>query len=87
MWPENFIVIADGESTAPPREYAYDGGNGIRFEGLISLGYKFSRGALWLDLEADHRIMDITRTVNGEKEDGVYKFTGFHLGISGDVYF
>jgi hypothetical protein len=42
---------------------------------------------LWLDLGVDHRIMDITRTVDGEKEDGTYVFTGPHLGISGDVYF
>ncbi len=88
MWPENIIVIlADGESTTPPREYAYDGGNGIRLEALVSTGYKFSMGALWLDLGVDHRIMDITRTVDGEKEDGTYTFTGPHLGISADFYF
>ncbi len=88
MWPENIIVIlADGESTTPPREYAYDGGNGIRLEALVSLGYKFGMGILWLDLGVDHRIMDVTRTVEGEKEDGVYRFTGPHFGISGDFYF
>lgn len=88
MWPEDLIVIlADGESTDPHGEYAYDGANGIRLEALASLGYKFGRGAFWLDLGIDHRVMDVTRTVGGVKEEGNYKFTGPHMGFTCDVYF
>lgn len=88
MWPEDLIVIlADGESTDPPREEAYDGANGIRLEALTSLGYKFGRCGFWLDLGADHRIMEVTRTVSGASEEGNYTFTGPHIGLTCDVYF
>jgi hypothetical protein len=78
---------ADGEGTDTPEEDAYDGANGIRLEALASLGYKFSRCGFWLDLGVDHRIMDVTRTVGGKKEEGNYTFTGPHIGLTCDVYF
>ena len=88
MWPEDLIVIlADGEGTDPPEEDAYDGANGIRLEALVSLGYKFGRCGFWLDLGVDHRIMEVTRNVNGVKEEGNYPFTGPHIGFSCDVSF
>jgi len=88
MWPEDIIVVlADGETNEPPEQHSFDGANGLRLEALVSLGYKFREGAVWFDLGLDHRIMDVTRTVGNDKEDGKYTFTGPHLGLSCDFYF
>jgi len=88
MWPENIIVIlADGETTEPPDQHSFDGANGIRLDALLSMGYKYDVGAVWLDLGFDQRIMNVTRTVENEREEGRYTFTGPHLGISADIYF
>lgn len=84
QWPEDITVP---HSSSSPGEHAYKGADGIRMEALINLGYKAGRGAVWLDLGIDHRIMDVTRTVNGMEEEDSFTFTGPHLGISGDIYF
>ena len=84
QWPENIIVP---QTSSSPGEHAYDGADGIRMEALLNLGYKSNRGAIWLDLGIGHRIMDVTRTVNGIEEKESFSFTGPHIGISGDLYF
>ncbi|MCD4708436.1 MAG: hypothetical protein K8S62_11960 [Candidatus Sabulitectum sp.] len=83
QWPENIIV----PHTSSSNKHAYDGADGIRMEALVNLGYKTGRGAIWLDLGIDHRIMDVTRTVEGRENEESFTFTGPHLGISGDLYF
>jgi hypothetical protein len=88
MWPENIIVIlADGDTAEPPPQHSFDEASGLRLEALVSMGYKFGEGAVWLDLGLDHRIMNVTRTPGTEREEGSYTFTGPHLGVSADIYF
>lgn len=88
MWPEHVIVIlADGDTSEPPPQHSFDGAGGLRLEALSSFGYRFDDVAFWLDLGIDHRIMDVERTVGGEKIRGDYTFTGLRIGISVDIYF
>lgn len=87
MWPEHIIVIlADGDTAEPPPVHAFDGAEGLRLDGLVSLGYKWEDLALWLDLGVDRRDMEVERTVQGEKVRGDFTFTGVHAGISLEVF-
>ena len=87
-WPEDIIVIlADGETTAPPVEQDFDGADGIRWEALASFGCKFREGVVWLDLGIDHRRMNVRRFVDDIAEESFFLYTGPHIGISADIFF
>ena len=87
MWPEHVIVIlADGETAEPPPVHSFDWADGLRLEGLVSLGYKWEDLALWLDLGVDRRDMEVERTVLGESTRGDFDFTGAHVGLSIEVF-
>ncbi|MBD3278562.1 MAG: hypothetical protein GF388_09695 [Candidatus Aegiribacteria sp.] len=88
MWPEHVIVIlADGETNEPPPEYDFDSAVGMRYEVLVSPGYRWGDIALRLDLGLDHRSMEVERFIQNRRVTGDYTFTGLHTGLSLDVYF
>lgn len=88
QWPEHVIVVlADGEQSEPPEPQDYDSADGLRLDGLASIGWRYDALAIWLDMGLDWRRMDVLRFVDGEREEAEYDFLGPHLGLSADIRF
>ena len=85
-WPQHVVVIlADGPGPGEPT--AFDHAAGIRYEALVSPGFRFGDGAVWLDLGYDLRRMNVLWFDENERLEGIRIFSGPHIGFSADYYF